>query len=100
MDEPLLITIAQCAWLLGFTPKHIYALIRNNPTFPRPLKFGRCTRLVLSEVRAWVAANAQRDAQLRSRRVTGGAREGSEDGPWERSIRPTSTLAGTTTSRP
>ena len=46
MSEPIAISIAECARLLGVTRKHVYHLIKADPTFPRPIKVGGCTRIL------------------------------------------------------
>lgn len=55
MDEPLAVSIQQCAQLLGCSGKHVYELIKTDPTFPKPFKLGRSTRILLSDLHAWLA---------------------------------------------
>ena len=40
MDEPIAISIAECARLLSVTRKHVYTLIDTDPDFPRTFKLG------------------------------------------------------------
>jgi predicted DNA-binding transcriptional regulator AlpA len=82
MDEPIAISIAECARLLSVTRKHVYTLIDTDPDFPRTFKLGRCTRVMRSEVLQYIANKAKRPTavaeilQLRAsgQRVAGRAR--------------------------
>ena len=58
MDQ-IAISIAECARLMDVTRKHVYHLINTDPTFPRPFKIGRCTRILLSELQEWLANKAK-----------------------------------------
>ena len=58
MDQ-IAISIAECARLMDVTRKHVYKLINTDPTFPRPFKVGRCTRILLSELQEWLANKAK-----------------------------------------
>lgn len=59
MDQLIAISIAECARLMDVTRKHVYHLINTDPTFPRPFKIGRCTRILLSELQEWLANKAK-----------------------------------------
>lgn len=54
MDEPIAISIAECARLLSVTRKHVYTLIDTDPDFPRTFKLGRCTRVTRSEILQYI----------------------------------------------
>jgi predicted DNA-binding transcriptional regulator AlpA len=58
MDEQLAISIPQCAQLLGCSRKHVYHLIKQDATFPRPFKLGASTRILLRALTEWVEAKA------------------------------------------
>ena len=58
MGEPIAISIAECARLLDVTRKHVYHLIKTDPTFPRPFKVGGCTRILRAELQQWLANRA------------------------------------------
>jgi len=80
MDEPIAISIAECARLLSVTRKHVYTLIDTDPDFPRTFLLGRCRRVMKSEVIQYIANKARRQvanvARLRApqQRVAGRAR--------------------------
>jgi predicted DNA-binding transcriptional regulator AlpA len=54
MNEPLAISIRRTAKLLDCSTKHVYFLIKTNPTFPKPFKLGASTRILSSELHAWL----------------------------------------------
>ena len=82
MNEPIAISLTECARLLSVTRKHIYYLIANDPDFPQTFMLGRCRRVMRSEVLQYIANKAKRAAetaeilQLRApgQRVAGRAR--------------------------
>lgn len=59
MGEPIAISIAECAALMQCTRKHVYTVINTDPTFPRPFKVGNCTRILLAELKQWLANKAR-----------------------------------------
>ena len=71
MDQPIAISIAECARLMDVTRKHVYHLINTDPTFPRPFKVGRCTRILLSELQEWLANKAKQARDLQRARQSG-----------------------------
>ena len=40
MDDPIAISLAECARLLSVTRKHVYYLIATDPDFPRTFWLG------------------------------------------------------------
>lgn len=64
MNEPIAISLYECARLLSVTRKHVYTLIDTDPDFPRTFKLGRCTRVMRSEVLAYIANKAKRPAEV------------------------------------
>ena len=64
MDEPIAISIAECARLLSVNRKHVYKLIETDPDFPRTFLLGRCRRVVKSQVLEYVANKAKRPAEV------------------------------------
>mgnify|MGYP000739341498 CR=1 FL=1 len=64
MNEPIAISIAECARLLSVTRKHVYTLIDTDPDFPRTFKLGRCTRVMRSEVFRYIADKAKPSAEV------------------------------------
>ena len=64
MDEPIAISLAECARLLSVTRKHVYYLIDTDPDFPRTFLLGRCRRVMKSEVLQYIANKAKRPAQV------------------------------------
>jgi prophage regulatory protein len=48
--------------LTGLTDKWFYKLIQDGE-FPRPIKFGRSSRWLKSEVEAWVLVRVQQSRQ-------------------------------------
>ena len=60
MDEPIAISLAECARLLSVTRKHVYYLIATDPDFPRTFLLGRCRRVMKSEVHQYIANKAKR----------------------------------------
>jgi len=59
MGSPIAISIAECAARMQVTRKHVYTLIKTDPTFPRPFKVGNCTRILLAELEQWLANKAR-----------------------------------------
>ena len=59
MGSPIAISIAECAARMQVTRKHVYTLIKTEPTFPRPFKVGNCTRILLAELEQWLANKAR-----------------------------------------
>jgi len=59
MGEPIAISIAECAALMQCTRKHVYHLIKTDPSFPRPFKVGGCTRILRAELQQWLANRAR-----------------------------------------
>jgi len=59
MGSPIAISIAECAALMQVTRKHVYKLIKTDPTFPRPFKVGRCTRILRAELLQWLENKAR-----------------------------------------
>jgi predicted DNA-binding transcriptional regulator AlpA len=64
MDEPIAISLAECARLLSVTRKHVYYLIATDPDFPRTFWLGRCRRVMKSEVLQYIANKAKRPAKF------------------------------------
>lgn len=64
MDEPIAISIAECARLLSVTRKHVYTLIDTDPDFPRTFLLGRCRRVMRSEVLQYIENKAKRPAEV------------------------------------
>ena len=64
MDEPIAISIAECARLLSVTRKHVYTLIDTDPDFPRTFLLGRCRRVMKSGVLLYIANKAKRPADV------------------------------------
>jgi len=60
MDEPIAISLAECARLLSVTRKHVYYLIATDPDFPQTFMLGRCRRVMKSEVMQYIANKAKR----------------------------------------
>jgi excisionase family DNA binding protein len=71
MGEPIAISIAECARLLGVTRKHVYHLIKADPTFPRPIKVGGCTRILRAHLEEWLANKAKHARDLQVARQAG-----------------------------
>lgn len=71
MNEPIAISIAECARLLGVTRKHVYHLIKTDPTFPRPFKVGGCTRILRAELEDWLANKAKQARETQVARQSG-----------------------------
>lgn len=71
MGEPIAISIAECARLLGVTRKHVYHLIKTDPTFPRPFKVGGCTRILRADLEEWLANKAKHARDLQIARQAG-----------------------------
>ena len=49
--EVIAVSVADAAALLGFGRTHIYRLLRRDPTFPRLVKFGRPSRILVEDLR-------------------------------------------------
>ena len=64
MDEPIAISLAECARLLSVTRKHVYYLIATDPDFPRTFLLGRCRRVMKSEVLQYIANKARRPVEI------------------------------------
>jgi len=64
MNEPIAISIAECARLLSVTRKHVYTLIDTDPDFPRTFLLGRCRRVMRSEVLQYIANKAKRPVEV------------------------------------
>ena len=64
MGEPIAISIAECARLLGVTRKHVYHLINTDPSFPRPIKVGGCTRILRAHLEEWLANKAKQAREM------------------------------------
>ena len=64
MDEPIAISLAECARLLSVTRKHVYYLIATDPDFPQTFMLGRCRRVMKSEVLQYIANTAKRPDKL------------------------------------
>jgi predicted DNA-binding transcriptional regulator AlpA len=64
MDEPIAISLAECARLLSVTRKHVYYLIATDPDFPRTFLLGRCRRVMKSGVLQYIANKAKRPADV------------------------------------
>lgn len=75
MGEPIAISIAECARLLGVTRKHVYHVINTDPTFPRPFKVGGCTRVLRAELEEWLANKAKQARELQVARQAGQAQK-------------------------
>jgi predicted DNA-binding transcriptional regulator AlpA len=60
MNEPIAISLTECARLLSVTRKHVYTLIDTDPDFPRTFWLGRCRRVMKSEVLQYIANKAKR----------------------------------------
>lgn len=59
MGEPIAISIAECAARMQCTRKHVYKVIKTDPTFPRPFKVGNCTRILLADLQQWLENKAR-----------------------------------------
>ena len=75
MGESIAITIAECARLLDVTRKHVYHLIKTDPTFPRPFKVGACTRMLRVELEEWLANKAKQAREMQVARQAGQAQK-------------------------
>ena len=53
---PNLVSIRYLAARLGVNVRTVWRLMAGDRNFPRPVKVGRCTRFVLSEVESYVQA--------------------------------------------
>ena len=71
MNEPIAISIAECARLLGVTRKHVYHLIKTDPTFPQKIKVGRCSRILRAHLEEWLANKAKHARDLQVARQAG-----------------------------
>jgi len=75
MGEPIAISIAECARLLGVTRKHVYHLINTDPSFPRPIKVGGCTRILRAHLEEWLANKATQAREMQVARQAEQARK-------------------------
>ena len=64
MNEPIAISLTECARLLSVTRKHIYYLIANDPDFPQTFMLGRCRRVMRTEVLQYIANKAKRPVNV------------------------------------
>lgn len=64
MGSPIAISIAECAALMQVTGKHVYHLIKTDPTFPRPFKVGGCTRILRVQLEEWLANKAEQAREM------------------------------------
>jgi predicted DNA-binding transcriptional regulator AlpA len=62
MDNPIAISLAECAGLLRISRKHVYHLINTDKAFPQAFKLGRATRVLRSEVVEYAVIKAKRPA--------------------------------------
>lgn len=60
MDEPIAISIAECARLFSVTRKHVYHLIKTDPAFPWTFMLGRYRRVLRSQVIEYASNKAKR----------------------------------------
>ena len=51
--EVIAVSVPQAAALLGLGRTHFYRLHRSDPTFPRIVKFGRASRILVADLREW-----------------------------------------------
>jgi predicted DNA-binding transcriptional regulator AlpA len=51
--EVIAVSVPEAAALLGLGRTHFYRLHRIDPTFPRIVKFGRASRILLADLREW-----------------------------------------------
>ena len=56
--EVIAVSIPEAAALLGLGRTHFYRLHRSDPTFPRIVKFGRASRILLADLREWARKQA------------------------------------------
>ena len=71
MGSPIAISIAECAALMQVTGKHVYHLIKTDPTFPQPFKVGACTRILRVELEEWLANKAKQAREMQVARQSG-----------------------------
>ena len=64
MNEPIAISLTECARLLSVTRKHVYTLIDTDPDFPRTFLLGRCRRVMKSDVIQYIANKAKRPVNV------------------------------------
>ena len=64
MDAPIAISMADWARLMQVSRKHIYHLVKTDPSCPKPFKVGRCTRVLRSDVDEWLTDKANRATEL------------------------------------
>jgi predicted DNA-binding transcriptional regulator AlpA len=64
MDDPIAISMADWALLMRVSRKHVYHLVKTDPSCPKPFKVGRCTRVLRSDVNEWLANKAHRATEL------------------------------------
>ena len=63
MPNPRLVRLSDVEQLTGFRKSHIYAAIKSG-VFPAPIKSGRATRFLESEIFDWIRARvADRDGE-------------------------------------
>jgi predicted DNA-binding transcriptional regulator AlpA len=55
---PVLLTLHAVSAYLGFNRARVYAFIRHDG-FPAPLKFGKSSRWLKSQIDAWLASRVE-----------------------------------------
>ena len=78
MNEPIAISLTECARLLSVTRKHVYTLIDTDPDFPRTFWLGRCRRVMKSEVLQYIANKAKRPVEVSTAKPAPGLRRTAE----------------------
>ena len=53
-SSPTLVSVRYLAARLGVNVRTVWRLMAGDRNFPKPVKIGRCTRFVLSEVEGYV----------------------------------------------
>ena len=56
--EPLLLTATQCGQLMGLSRSMFYKMNEVGKVGPQPIRYGKCVRWSLEELRRWVRAGS------------------------------------------
>lgn len=57
--EVLTVSVPRAAALLGISRTLYYKLVRTHPEFPRIIKIGRASRVLVGDLRRWVELQGQ-----------------------------------------